>query len=612
VVTHLYDRYGRDTLMTDVNGTWQMRYDTARGALARLVTPFADSLLYTYDSWGRRNGPTVLSSSSSSLVASWDWSLAGQLQAATFYHGNYLLGGLTNVDTTDQSTNLRLAWGEQHGTGDTQRNSEDSLTNDGFERVLAAQYVRSGSLIATDTFSFDRDGGIIVAGEGRGYDVGTTRLTGRGAHSYQYDTAGNLVTDSVTNAVWKYGYDAMDRLVSARYNSTLIARYAYDVLGRRIVRRVYSAGPNSATVGYFRMVYGGGQVTAEADSSGSLTLGYVWGLGADDLVGVHDYASGSHYDLAQDGLHSVRGVARRDSTWQATYRYRAYGALLDSAGSVTFRLRYRWIGREFDEETGLYYVRARYYDPNSHRFTQEDPIGFAGGANVYAYGDGNPTNGRDLDGLSKDPDLTGRDPGDDWFRACMGTTGGCGGGGGWSRGAAWAGFSSFALLTNFEQDAEYEAYRTNAQARIGEAERLNDAARGGALKPFERSQFIAVYDALNAEIPADHSQKATILSNLGSGMFVLDSRSRFTASFNPYSLGGTSGEYFSAGPAGTLAAFSPRLFSPNVPRWFLAHAVVHEYRHNWGDRHGDEMCENIFSMVPVSRNQRRITNYGCK
>jgi RHS repeat-associated protein len=123
-------------------------------------------------------------------------------------------------------------------------------------------------------------------------------------------------------------------------------------------------------------------------------------------------------------------VAKRDGTWYASYRYRAYGALLDSAGSVPFRLRYRWIGREFDEETGLYYVRARYYDPNSQRFTQEDPIGFAGGSNVYAYGDGNPTNGRDLDGMSKDPDLTGSDPGDDWFRACMGTTGGCGGGGG--------------------------------------------------------------------------------------------------------------------------------------------------------------------------------------
>jgi hypothetical protein len=39
---------------------------------------------------------------------------------------------------------------------------------------------------------------------------------------------------------WAYGYDALDRMVSVRRNSTLIARYAYDVLGRRIVKRVYS------------------------------------------------------------------------------------------------------------------------------------------------------------------------------------------------------------------------------------------------------------------------------------------------------------------------------------------------------------------------------------
>jgi RHS repeat-associated protein len=46
--------------------------------------------------------------------------------------------------------------------------------------------------------------------------------------------------------------------------------------------------------------------------------------------------------------------------------------------------------RESDSETGLYYYRARYYDPSAGRFTREDPIGFGGGLDFYAYARNNP------------------------------------------------------------------------------------------------------------------------------------------------------------------------------------------------------------------------------
>jgi RHS repeat-associated protein len=42
-------------------------------------------------------------------------------------------------------------------------------------------------------------------------------------------------------------------------------------------------------------------------------------------------------------------------------------------------------GREWDPEIGLYYYRARYYDPKVGRFVGEDPIGFAGGVNFHVY-----------------------------------------------------------------------------------------------------------------------------------------------------------------------------------------------------------------------------------
>ena len=53
--------------------------------------------------------------------------------------------------------------------------------------------------------------------------------------------------------------------------------------------------------------------------------------------------------------------------------------------------RFKFTGREFDATTGLYYYRARYYDPALGRFTSQDPLGFgAGDANLYRYGSNDP------------------------------------------------------------------------------------------------------------------------------------------------------------------------------------------------------------------------------
>ncbi|MEJ2216017.1 MAG: RHS repeat-associated core domain-containing protein, partial [Gemmatimonadota bacterium] len=54
-----------------------------------------------------------------------------------------------------------------------------------------------------------------------------------------------------------------------------------------------------------------------------------------------------------------------------------------------------------DTETGLYYMRARYYDPDLARFISEDPIGLAGGINPYVYAGNNPLTHRDPSGLTQ-------------------------------------------------------------------------------------------------------------------------------------------------------------------------------------------------------------------
>lgn len=107
--------------------------------------------------------------------------------------------------------------------------------------------------------------------------------------------------------------------------------------------------------------------------------------------------------MVQDKLRSVRALVRRsDGAWIEGFRYGPYGAVIESAGSGGPTLRYRWTGREYDAETGFYFFRSRYYDPGARRFVQEDAIGYGGGPNLYAYGNGagNVVEGRDPDGLT--------------------------------------------------------------------------------------------------------------------------------------------------------------------------------------------------------------------
>jgi RHS repeat-associated protein len=62
-------------------------------------------------------------------------------------------------------------------------------------------------------------------------------------------------------------------------------------------------------------------------------------------------------------------------------------------------LSFRYTGRELDSETGLYYYRARYYDPSTGRFLSEDPIRFRSAPNFYPYVHNRPTVLRDSTGL---------------------------------------------------------------------------------------------------------------------------------------------------------------------------------------------------------------------
>ncbi len=78
-------------------------------------------------------------------------------------------------------------------------------------------------------------------------------------------------------------------------------------------------------------------------------------------------------------------------------QYDAFGA---SAGYAL--TRYDYTGRERDQVTASLYYRARWYDPSQGRFLSEDPAGFQGGTNLYAYVLNNPISNTDASGLYRD------------------------------------------------------------------------------------------------------------------------------------------------------------------------------------------------------------------
>jgi RHS repeat-associated protein len=193
--------------------------------------------------------------------------------------------------------------------------------------------------------------------------------------TFGYDPKGNLTGDGT----FTYAYDAESHLLSATSTGSggTTATYAYDPQSRRKAKTV-----NGTTTNYLSV---GSREIAEYDGTGNLLRRYVYGPNLDEPLVTVD-AAGNHSYHFTDAQGSVVALANASGQLTEKHAYSAYGLTASTTGTA-----FQFTGRRVDPETGLYYYRARYYSPALGRFLQTDPIGTAGGINLYAYVNNNPT-----------------------------------------------------------------------------------------------------------------------------------------------------------------------------------------------------------------------------
>jgi RHS repeat-associated protein len=133
----------------------------------------------------------------------------------------------------------------------------------------------------------------------------------------------------------------------------------------------------------------------QLDASGTPTERFTQGLGIDEPLAV--YSSGKWYFYQADGLGSIVAFTSANAGVQAYYTYDSFG---NTSPLNNVPQPYYFTGRELDTESGLYYYRARYYDPTVGRFLSEDPMGFTGlDVNLYRYVYNSPVSYSDPPGM---------------------------------------------------------------------------------------------------------------------------------------------------------------------------------------------------------------------
>ena len=360
------DAAGRPTSLATPWGTTDFGYDT-NGLLDKVTDPSGGVFNLGYDPLGR----LASLSRPNGVNDTYAYDKAGQLSSRTSSKGDAVIDALSYKY---DSSGRRATKTDASGTTTYGYDAADRLIS-----VLAP----AGSSLPNETFSYDAAGNQKQAGQT--YDA-ANRLIADAKSDYTYDNEGNLTSKTVRagGAKTTYAWNALHQMTSTTLPDGTVVTYRYDALGRRVEQ--------STSAGTTRYVNLGANVIAEYDGSNTLRASYVTTLASGDLAGMPletTVGASSTYPLL-DGVGSVTATTDASGAL-SSFAYTAYGLPVGASPGT-----YAYGTYGYDSATGLYYARARYYDPASGRFLSEDSVA---AVDLYGYAHDTPSAMGDPSGL---------------------------------------------------------------------------------------------------------------------------------------------------------------------------------------------------------------------
>ena len=205
---------------------------------------------------------------------------------------------------------------------------------------------------------------------------------------FTYDANGNLLSDGKYTYSWTKG-----SLLAKVTGDGLEAAYTYDASGIRTSKTVNGVKTEYLTAG--------GSILAEKKNGKWQQYLYD---GSGQLMAIR--YKGADYYYIRDGLMCITGLVDANGGAVVNYRYDSWGKLISITGSMADTLGkdnpYRYKGYYYDDETGMYYLKSRYYQPEICRFISADVYIATelnmNGSNMYNYCKNNPVMLIDSDG----------------------------------------------------------------------------------------------------------------------------------------------------------------------------------------------------------------------